>query len=347
MAQNAPVGNAENAAPAPLGFACGDGRGRDTMRAPMETPLSFWIAFHVGVVAVLAVDLWRKPGAVSFREAGTWSAIWVALSLGFNAVVWWTRGPDRALEFLTGYIVEYSLSVDNILVFVLVMNYFRVPGAYQHRVLFWGVFGAIVLRGAMIALGVVLVERFHWVLYLFGVFLVFTGIKMLVSRDEGVDLENNGVLRFCKRWMPLTRDYVGAKFLAREGGRWLFTPLALVLVVVDFIDIVFAVDSIPAIFAITRDGFIVYTSNICAILGLRSLYFLIAGAVQRLVYLKTGLAIVLALIGAKMLAADLWAPPTWSALLAVALILGTSAAASLVSERRKARANRTAGPAGP
>ena len=304
---------------------------------PMETPLIFWIAFHVGVFAVLAVDLCRKPGAVSYREAGIWSAIWVALSLGFNAVVWRLKGPDKALEFLTGYLVEYSLSVDNVLVFVLVMEYFRVPAAYQHRVLFWGVFGAIVLRGAMIAVGVVLVHQFQWVLYVFGAFLVFTGIKMFFSGDEGVDLENNGILRWCKRIMPVTHDYVGAKFIVRNGAFWAFTPLALVLVFVDFIDIVFAVDSIPAIFAITQDSFIVYTSNICAILGLRSLYFLISGAVRRLVFLKMGLAIVLSFIGMKMLVAHWWTLPTWVALLAVALILGVSAITSLVSERRGKR----------
>ncbi|MCC7518524.1 MAG: TerC family protein [Verrucomicrobiae bacterium] len=303
----------------------------------METPISFWIAFHGIVFAVLAVDLCRKPGEVSFREASVWTAIWVALSLAFNAVVWRMRGTGPALEFLTGYVVEYSLSVDNVLVFVLIMDYFRVPGAYQHRVLFWGVFGAIMLRGGMIALGVALVQRFHWILYLFGIFLVVTGIKMFLSRGETVDLKNNRILALCQRWMPLTPDYRGAHFLAREGGRWLFTPLALVMVFVNFIDLVFAVDSIPAIFAITRDGFIVYTSNICAILGLRSLYFLISGAVQRLVHLKTGLALVLFLVGVKMLIADWWAPPIWGALLAVLLILGASAVASLVAERRKRR----------
>lgn len=301
----------------------------------METPLSFWIAFHIGVIAVLAVDLCRKEGAVSFREAGIWSAVWVALSLGFNALVWHLEGPGKALEFLTGYIVEYSLSVDNILVFVLVMSYFRVPPIHQHRVLFWGVFGAIVLRGAMIAVGVALVHRFQWLLYVFGAFLVFTGIKMYFSSDEGVDLENNAILRWCKRVMPVTPDYVGAKFIVRRGASWAFTPLALVLVFVDFIDIVFAVDSIPAIFAITQDSFIVYTSNICAILGLRSLYFLISGAVQRLVYLKTGLSIVLSFIGLKMLVARWWELPTWMALLVVALVLGVSAVASLVAERRE------------
>lgn len=299
----------------------------------METPLSFWILFHVVAFAVLAVDLYRKPGVVSFREAGIWCAVWVLLSLGFCAVVWQFKSPQKAIEFLTGYVIEYSLSLDNVLVFVLVMEYFRVPAAHQHRVIFWGVFGAIVLRGGMIALGVALVQRFHWVLYFFGAFLVFTGIKMLVSRDAEVDLANNRILNLCKRWMPLTSDYRGAKFAVVEGGRLLFTPLALALIFVDFVDLVFAVDSIPAIFAITRDGFIVYTSNICAILGLRSLYFLVAGAVRRLVYLKAGLACVLVLIGVKMLIAEWWAPPTWGALLAVALILGFSAAASWLVQR--------------
>lgn len=300
----------------------------------METPLSFWILFHVIAFAVLTVDLYRKPGVVSFREASVWSAIWVLLSLGFCAAIWKLESSQKAVEFLTGYVIEYSLSLDNVLVFVLVMEYFRVPAAYQHRVIFWGVFGAIVLRGGMIALGVTLVQRFHWVLYFFGAFLVFTGIKMLVSRDAEMDLANNRILNLCKRGMPLTSDYREAKFAVVEGGRFLFTPLTLALIFVDFVDLVFAVDSIPAIFAITRDGFIIYTSNICAILGLRSLYFLVAGAVRRLVYLKAGLACVLVLIGVKMLIAEWWAPPTWGALLVVAFILGSAAAASWLVQRR-------------
>jgi len=301
----------------------------------METPLSFWIGFHVGVLTVLAIDLFRKAEKVTMKEAAIWSGAWVVLSLGFNAWLWRWRGGEKALEFFTGYIIEYSLSVDNILVFVLILEYFRVPSEYQHRVLFWGVFGAIVLRGVMIGLGVALVERFEWILYLFGAFLVFTGIKMLVQKEERVDLEKNPVLRLCRKFLPVTPDYVGAKFLVRRNGRRIFTPLALVLVFVDFIDLVFAVDSIPAIFAITKDSFIIYTSNICAILGLRSLYFLLGGIIGKFLYLKTGLAIVLALIGVKMLIADFWHMPTALSLGLVALILGISVLASALANRQK------------
>jgi len=303
----------------------------------METPLSFWIAFHVGVLIVISIDLFmfRKAHAVALREALIWSVVWVVLSLGFNGLVWHRMGSEKALEFFTGYIIEYSLSVDNILVFVLILSYFRVPPEYQHRVLFWGIFGAIVLRGMMIALGVALVERFEWILYIFGAFLLFTGIKILVQKEEHVDLEKNPVLRLCRRFLPVTPDYVGAKFFVRRDGRWFLTPLALVLIFVDFIDLVFAVDSIPAIFAITKDSFIIYTSNICAILGLRSLYFLLGGIIHKFIYLKTGLAIVLAMIGVKMLIVDFWHMPTALSLVLVALILGASVVASMLAIRRK------------
>ena len=193
----------------------------------METPLSFWIGFHVGVLSVLAIDLFRKVKVVTLREAAIWSSVWVILSLGFNGLVWHWKGSEKAIEFFTGYIIEYSLSIDNILVFVLVLSYFHVPQEYQHRVLFWGIFGAIVLRGVMIALGVVLVERFEWILYVFGAFLVFTGIKMLVQKEAHPDLEKNPLLRLCRRLLPMTSDYVDSKFLVRSNGAWLFTQLAL------------------------------------------------------------------------------------------------------------------------
>ncbi len=303
----------------------------------METPLSFWIGFHVGVLIVISIDLFmfRKAHAVALREASIWSVVWVVLSLGFNGLVWHRMGSEKALEFFTGYIIEYSLSVDNILVFVLILSYFRVPPEYQHRVIFWGIFGAIVLRGMMIAMGVALVERFEWILYIFGAFLLFTGIKILVQKEEHVDLEKNPILRLCRRFLPVTPDYVGAKFFVRRDGRWFLTPLALVLIFVDFIDLVFAVDSIPAIFAITKDSFIIYTSNICAILGLRSLYFLLGGILHKFIYLKTGLAIVLAMIGVKMLIEDFWHMPTALSLVLVALILGVSVVVSMLAIRRK------------
>ena len=297
------------------------------------TPLLFWVAFHAGVIAVLALDLFmfhKKSHTVSVKEASAWTAVWVTLSLLFNAWVWQSKGGQAGIEFLTGYVIEYSLSMDNILVFVVVMSYFRVPAQYQHRLLVWGVLGAFVLRGLMIGLGVAIVTRFHWVLYLFGAFLLCTGIKMIFHKEEEIELEKNLVLRLCRRFMSVTPDYFEDKFLARHDGRTMFTPLALVLVVLNFIDLVFAVDSIPAIFAVTTDPFIVYTSNICAVLGLRSLYFLIAHVVHRFIYLKFGLSLVLSLIGVKMLIADLWKMPTWMSLSAVVGILTVSILTSLL-----------------
>jgi tellurite resistance protein TerC len=273
----------------------------------MQANLWWWILFHAGVLSPVAIDLLgshRKAHAPSTKEAAAWTTVWVALSLGFGALVWQTQGPDKALEFLTGYFIEYSLSLDNLFVFVLIFSALAVPAAYQHRVLFWGVLSALVLRGAMIGLGVQLVERFHGVLYLFGAFLLFTGLKMFFAKKEPVDVSQSPVLRFARRFWPVTDEYHGARFSVRiDGRRWL-TPLALVLLLVEATDVAFALDSIPAIFGVTQDPFIVYTSNVCAILGLRSLYFLLAGSVEKFVYLKPGLALVLAFIGIKMLLAD-------------------------------------------
>jgi tellurite resistance protein TerC len=273
----------------------------------MQANLWWWILFHAGVLSLVAIDLLgshRKAHAPSTKEAAAWTTVWVALSLGFGALVWHTQGPDKALEFLTGYFIEYSLSLDNLFVFVLIFSALAVPAAYQHRVLFWGVLSALVLRGAMIGLGVQLVERFHGVLYLFGAFLLFTGLKMFFAKKEPVDVSQSPVLRFARRFWPVTDEYHGARFSVRiDGRRWL-TPLALVLLLVEATDVAFALDSIPAIFGVTQDPFIVYTSNVCAILGLRSLYFLLAGSVEKFVYLKPGLALVLAFIGIKMLLAD-------------------------------------------
>ncbi len=280
-------------------------------------PLWFWIAFHLGVLIVLAIDLVgfnRKAHVIGIREASIWSIIWVLLSLSFNLLVWRLKGPDAALDFFTGYLIEYSLSVDNIFVFVLIFTYFQVRRKYQHRVLVWGIIGALIMRGVMIWLGVALVDRFHWILYLFGAFLLITGIRMLVSHGEEIDLESNFVLRFCRRWMRVTPEYHGQKFAVKVKGVWMLTPLALVLIVIDIMDLVFAVDSIPAVFAITQDEFIIYTSNICAILGLRSLYFVLAHVIDRFIYLKTGLALVLGFVGFKMIIADLLHIPNWASL---------------------------------
>src|SRR5581483_10055269 len=253
----------------------------------MQTGIEFWIGFNAVVLVLVALDLFvfhRNVRTVGMRDAAVSTLAWVALSLGFNAFVWHWRGPEKALEFFTGYVLEYSLSADNIFVFVLIFSWFKVRPEHQHRVLCWGIIGALVMRGAMIGLGVKLVTSFSWTLYIFGAFLVITGIRMFFKSEEEAEVENV-VVRVCRKWLRITPDFHGAKFLVRVNGAWALTPLALTLIVVDVMDLIFAVDSIPAIFAVTTDPFIVYTSNICAILGLRSLYFLLAGLADRFAYL--------------------------------------------------------------
>ncbi|CAN5262451.1 TerC family protein [soil metagenome] len=299
-------------------------------------PVWFWIAFHVGVFIVLAIDLVgfnRKAHVITLREATIWSIVWVTLSLSFNGLVWYLRGPQAALEFFTGYLIEYSLSVDNIFVFALIFSYFRVPPQYRHRVLVWGILGALVMRGIMIWLGVALVDRFHFVLYIFGAFLLVTGFRMLVSKGEEIDLESNFVLRLARRWMRVTPEYHGQKFLVKKDGTWMLTPLALVLLCIESMDLVFAVDSIPAVFAITRDQFIIYTSNVCAILGLRSLYFVLANVIDRFIYLKVGLAIVLAFVGIKMLTNDLFHLPNFASLAFIITVLTVTIIVSMRATR--------------
>ncbi len=299
-------------------------------------PVWFWVAFHLGVFTVLAIDLVgfnRKAHVITLREATIWSIVWVTLSLSFNVLVWHLRGPQAALEFLTGYLIEYSLSVDNIFVFALIFSYFRVPPQYRHRVLVWGILGALVMRGIMIWLGVALVDRFHFVLYIFGAFLLVTGFRMLVSKGEEIDLESNFVLRLARRWMRVTPEYHGQKFLVRKDGTWMLTPLALVLLCIESMDLVFAVDSIPAVFAITRDQFIIYTSNVCAILGLRSLYFVLANVIDRFIYLKVGLAIVLAFVGIKMLTNDLFHLPNFASLAFIITVLTVTIIVSMRATR--------------
>ncbi len=302
------------------------------------TSIWFWIAFHIGVFAVLAIDLsWqrRSPDPVTMWESAAWSGIWIALSLGFNALVWYWKGPQPALDFFTGYLIEYSLSVDNIFVFVLIFSYFSVPPEHQHRVLVWGIIGALVMRGLMIWVGIALVERFDFVLYIFGLFLIVTAVRMLFAGDSKLNLEKNFILRSARKSLPLTKEYHGSKFIVRKKDSWCFTPLALVLIVIDVMDLVFAVDSIPAVFAITRDQFIVYTSNVCAILGLRSLYFLLANLVDRFIYLNIGLSIVLAFVGTKMIVADYFSLPNWLSLAVIVLVLGTTITASLIVTKNR------------
>ncbi|HXA08573.1 MAG TPA: TerC family protein [Chthoniobacterales bacterium] len=297
----------------------------------MPVNIWFWVAFHLGVLAALAVDLlsFHGPHTIDLPSAVRRSLVWIALSLGFNVIVWSWQGADQGIDFFTGYLIEYSLSVDNIFVFVLIFAYFRVPPQYEHRVLIWGILGAIVMRGLMIWIGVELVARFHFVLYLFGAFLLITGLRMLRRQTQQLDLDNNFVLKSARRLLPVTNDYHGPKFIALVGGRRMLTPLALVLIVIDVMDLVFAVDSIPAVLAITQDTFIIYTSNICAILGLRSLYFLLANLVTRFVYLRFGLAMILCLVGSKMIAARWIRMPNWLSLLLIAAVLLITILASL------------------
>jgi tellurite resistance protein TerC len=298
----------------------------------MSLELLAWAGFLAFVVAMLALDLFvlhRNAHEVSVREAAAWSAVWIALGLSFSLVLWVLDDGTAAGEYLAGYLIEKSLSVDNVFVFVLVFSFFSVPAAYQHRVLFWGVFGALVMRAAFIFAGAALLETFHWVLYVFGAFLVYTGLKMFRHQELALDPSENRVLRALKRFVPLTSEYYGQKLFVREAGVLMATPLFAVLVVIETTDLIFAVDSIPAIFAVTRDPFLVFTSNVFAILGLRALYFLLAGVASRFVYLKVGLAAILVLVGVKMLISDLYHVPVWASLLAIAAILTTAVIASL------------------
>jgi len=298
----------------------------------VKTSIWFWIAFHLGVFLAIGIDLFtfkRRGRELSMRAALRRSAVWVLVSLAFNTVVWRLKGPHHALDFLTGYLIEYSLSMDNIFVFVLIFAHFRVPPLAQHRVLVWGIIGALVMRGAMILCGIALVQRFHFVLYLFGLFLLVTAARMFSRKYPAGDFTGGWALRTCRRVLPITREFHEEQFRVRVNGRWMLTPLALTMIVIEVTDLIFAVDSIPAIFAITRDPFIVYTSNICAILGLRSLYFLLAGLMGRFVYLRTGLAFVLAFVGIKMIIADYLPLPRVLSLAIIALILGITIALSM------------------
>jgi tellurite resistance protein TerC len=301
---------------------------------------ALWAGFIVFVLAVLALDLGvfhRKAHAVGFKEALTWSAVWVALALLFNAGLWWWAGPEKGLEFLTGYLIEKSLSVDNIFVFVLIFGSLRIPALYQHRVLFWGILSALVLRAAMIVAGTALLARFHWLIYVFGAFLIFTGVKLLWQRNKEEHPEEGWTFRTLRRVVPSTSRLDGAHFFTVENGRRLATPLFMALVLVELCDVVFALDSIPAIFAVTLDPFIVFTSNIFAILGLRSLFFLLAGLVDRFVYLKVGLAAVLVFVGLKMTLVDFFHVPSALSLGIIAALLGASVGASLWKTRAAAR----------
>jgi TerC family integral membrane protein len=300
----------------------------------MNSTTWLWIGFSVFILLMLSLDLGllnRKAHTIKYREAVTWSAVWITLAMIFAGLVFWYQGSQRGLEFLTGYLIELSLSVDNLFVFLLIFSYFKVPSKYQHRVLFWGVMGALVMRLTMIFVGAALINRFNWIIYIFGAFLVYTGIKMFKQEELDIQPEDNPLVRAVTKYIPITRHYEEQKFFTRQNGRLTGTLLLLVLVIVEVTDLVFAVDSIPAIFAITTNTFIVYTSNVFAILGLRSMYFLLAGVVEKFQYLRMGLAIVLTFIGTKMLVVAFGIHiPIWASLIFVGSVLLSSVAASLI-----------------
>lgn len=312
-----------------------------------EGTIWLWIGFNLFVLLMLALDLGvfhRRAHKVSIKEATVWSVVWITLAMVFNVglYLFWDKvsptsdysNSEAALAFFTGYLVEKSLSVDNIFVFVLIFTFFAVPAIYQHRVLFWGILGALLMRGTLIAVGAVLLKEFHWIIYIFGAFLIFTGIRMALHRNEEMHPEQNPVVKLLRRIMSVTENYEGDHFFIRRAGKLMATPLFLVLLIVESTDLIFAVDSIPAVFAVTNDPFIVYTSNVFAILGLRSLYFLLAGVVDKFYYLKLGLSIVLTFVGTKMVIVDIYKIPVGLSLGVIASILTISVIASALRSRR-------------
>jgi tellurite resistance protein TerC len=315
----------------------------------MDVPLWAWAAVLAVILAMLAVDLFahRTAHVVSVKEAAAWSAVWVTLGLGFGAVVWWAYGAQAGGEYYAGYLIEKSLAVDNVFVFALIFTYFAVPREYQHRVLFYGVLGALVFRAIFIAGGSVLISSFAWILYLFGAFLIVTGWKMFTHRNDEMDLSRNRVLGWVKKRVPSTEEYHGQKFWVKKAGTWVATPLFFVLVMVETTDIIFAVDSIPAIFAVTQEPFLVFTSNAFAILGLRAMYFLLADLIDRFIYLKAGLAAILVFVGIKMLLLDVYKVPIWLSLSVIALCLTVAVGLSLyrTRNRHQAQAEQTETPA--
>lgn len=299
-----------------------------------------WVIFAVVITFMLVLDLGvfhRRAHTVSFREALVWSIIWITLALVFNGGVYWWKGSRAGLEFLTAYLIEKSLSVDNIFVFLVIFSYFHVPSAYQHRVLFWGVLGALMSRAVFIAAGIQLLQAFHWMLYVFGGFLIVTGVRMAVQHDKKVDVQNNPVIRAARRLFRVTEGYQGQRFFVRQQGLLFATPLFVVLLLVEFTDLAFAIDSIPAVLAVSRDPFIVYTSNVFAILGLRSLYFCLAGFATLFAYLHYGLAAILVFVGAKMMISEVYKVPTPVSFSFIALSLAVSVGVSLIKVRRSSQ----------
>lgn len=303
----------------------------------MTHELLLWILFNIFILLMLALDLGvfqKKTHVISVKEALVWSAIWIILSLLFNLFIYYDLGKQKAIEYFTGYLIERSLSVDNIFVFVLLFSYFKVPPEYQHKVLFWGVIGALILRALLIGIGVVLIHQFAWIIYIFGGFLVFTGFRMALQTDTHIDPEKNIVIRLYKKFFPVTSEYDNGNFFITKNHRKYATPLFVVLLATEFTDLVFAFDSIPAIFAVTEDPFIIYTSNIFAILGLRAMYFALAGIMDKFHYLKIGLSMILIFIGFKMLISELYKIPIGYSLGVIAIVLAASVILSLVRPKK-------------
>jgi tellurite resistance protein TerC len=315
----------------------------------MSDTTILWIGFNAFVLIMLALDLGvfhRKSHEISLKEALTWTAVWISLALVFNGFIFYRFGEELAVQFLTGYLIEKSLSVDNIFVIILIFSYFQVPLTYQHKVLFYGILGALVMRAIFIFAGIELIHRFHWLIYIFGGFLIITGIRMLFSQETKIDPDKNPFVKFIKMVIPITSDYHRSKFLVKVDGRTWATPLLLALIVVEGTDLIFAVDSIPAILAISDDPFIVYTSNVFAILGLRSLYFALAGIEKYFKYLKYGLAVILVFVGTKMAIADFFKIPVEISLGVIAFILGVSMVASVRKTKQANREDINEGPGG-
>ncbi len=298
----------------------------------MSTDLMLWIGFSLFLIIMLALDLGvfhKNAHVVEFKEAITWSGVWIGLAILFNIGVFYFAGKVKGLEFLTGYLIEKSLSIDNVFVIALIFSYFSVPREYQHRVLFWGVLGALIMRAILIAVGATLITEFTWIIYIFGAFLVFTGFKMYFQKDQNIHPENNPLVKLSKKIIPVTTEYNKEKFFVIKNGKRYGTPLFIVLLLVETTDLIFAVDSIPAIFAVTKDPFIVFTSNAFAILGLRSLYFALAGVIHKFYYLKTGLAVILVFVGIKMMLIDIFKIPIGISLGVIVLVITVSVIASV------------------
>ena len=299
----------------------------------MSPETLLWVGFGIFVVVMMVLDLGvfhRTAHVIRIKEALIWCTVWITLALLFNLGIYFWKGPVKALEFLTAYLIEEALSVDNLFVFLLIFSYFRVERLYQHRVLFWGILGAIVMRAIFIGMGVALITKFHWIIYLFGALLIYTGINMAVQRDREIHPEKNPLLKLFRRWMPVTENYEGGKFFVKRRGKVMATPLFVVLLLVETTDLVFAVDSIPAVLAISQDPLIVYTSNVFAIMGLRSIFFALAGIIQLFQYLQYGLSVILVFVGLKMVVSDFYKIPVGIALGVVAGVLAISVVASIV-----------------